>query len=67
MTKDHEAPEKDGYAVLRIEDDDGFVTEWPWPDDRLLIANSDFLGMFEAAHEAHRAEAHKPSQGTTDG
>lgn len=34
--------------MLVIEDDDGFTTEWPWPSDRLLLANGDFVGVLRA-------------------
>lgn len=40
--------------TLRIEDDDGFATEWEWPSDRLLLGHGDFLGLFEAQHDAAR-------------
>lgn len=42
--------------TLRIEDDDGFVTEWQWPSDRLVLANSDFIALFEAQHDAMRRQ-----------
>ncbi len=41
---------------LKIEDDDGFVTTWPWPSDRLIIANGDFVGLCEKAHDALREQ-----------
>lgn len=44
-------------SVLEIEDDDGFKTEWPWPDDQLALANGSFIAMFEAAHDEARVEA----------
>lgn len=48
-------PEKGGRSVLRIEDEDGFVTEWPWPNDRSLLANGDFFGLLEGEHDKLRA------------
>ena len=41
---------------LVIEDDDGFTTTWPWPEDRLLLANGDFVALMEAQHDALRKE-----------
>lgn len=42
-------------AVLVIEDDDGFTTSWPWPEDRLALANGDFVAICESAHDEARA------------
>ncbi len=41
---------------LTIEDDDGFTTTWPWPDDKLMLANTGFVGVLEAQHDALRAQ-----------
>jgi hypothetical protein len=43
-------------STLVIEDDDGFRTEWPWPDDKLALANASFIEMFEVAHDRLREE-----------
>lgn len=42
-------------SELRIEDDDGFVTVWPWPNERSLLASSDFVGLLEIEHDRLRA------------
>lgn len=42
--------------VVTIEDDDGFTTEWPWPKDRLGLANAEFIEMCEQMHDAARAD-----------
>lgn len=49
-------------TTIRIEDDDGFVTEWPWPD-RMLLANGDFVAVIEALHDAQRVEGERPAGG----
>lgn len=41
-------------TTIRIEDDDGFATEWQWPDDRMLLANGDFVAVVQALHDAQR-------------
>lgn len=43
--------------VLVIEDDDGFRTEWPWPEGRLILANTDFVTLCEQQHDALREES----------
>jgi hypothetical protein len=40
--------------TLRIEDEDGFATEWEWPEGRSLLGHGDFIGLFEAQHDAAR-------------
>jgi hypothetical protein len=44
------------HDVLTIEDDDGYTTRWPWPKDRTLLGNGDFVSMCEMQHDALRAE-----------
>jgi hypothetical protein len=42
---------------LVIEDDDGFRTEWPWPDGLTMLANSEFVKICEAQHDALRLDS----------
>lgn len=42
--------------ALKIEDDDGFTTTWPWPEDRLILANPDFIGICEMLHNSKREQ-----------
>ena len=44
----------DRATTIVIEDDDGFRTEHPWPDERMLLANPDWLAIYEREHEAAR-------------
>lgn len=41
-------------TTIRIEDEDGFATEWPWPDDSTVLHGHKFVAMFEALHDAAR-------------
>lgn len=42
--------------ILIIEDDDGFKTEWPWPEDASLLAHTDFIALHETQHEILRQQ-----------
>jgi hypothetical protein len=44
-------------SELTIEDEDGFTTTWPWPDDKLMMANGTFVAIFQQAHDQARREA----------
>jgi hypothetical protein len=45
-------------STVKIEDDDGFTTEWAWPEGRSLLANADWFAIIEAEHDRLRAEHH---------
>ena len=42
-------------TTIIIEDDDGFRTTWPWPANRLLLGNGDFVAILERAHDELRS------------
>lgn len=42
--------------VLRIEDDDGFATEWPWPEGVSMLHGAAFVANFQQLHDQSRAE-----------
>ncbi len=52
-------------TTMTIEDEDGFWTEWEWPDDRLALASSDFVAGFERQHEVLRADWDQARKGET--
>lgn len=51
-----------GQVVLTIEDDDGFKTQWPWPEQRLMLANADFVSLCEAQHDALKQRQREKNQ-----
>lgn len=51
-----EEPEAADEDVITIKDDDGFTTTWPWPKNKTILGNADFVGVFEALHDAQREE-----------
>lgn len=42
--------------TLTIEDEDGFRTDWPWPEDKSLLHNASFVEMCEMQHDAMRLQ-----------
>lgn len=51
-----EEPELAEESVVTIEDDDGFTTRWPWPNEKSMLGNAEFVRVFEALHDAQRQE-----------
>lgn len=47
----------DDEMILTIEDEDGFVTRWPWPSDEMLLSNGGFVAIYEQWHEELKREA----------
>lgn len=43
--------------TIRFEDDDGFTTEWPWPDSTSLLHGAKFAAAMETLHDQARAAA----------
>lgn len=37
--------------LLTIEDDDGFKTEWPFPEGSSLLHQTDYIAMCEIMHD----------------
>lgn len=42
--------------ILKIEDDDGFRTEYAWPLERTMLANEDFVRICIKHHDQQRKE-----------
>jgi hypothetical protein len=41
----------ESWSWLTIEDEDGFTTSWRWPRDQTMLANAEFVRIFEEMHE----------------
>lgn len=43
--------------TVTIEDEDGFITRWPWPEDKSLLGNGSFIAIYEQWHNELKQEA----------
>lgn len=42
--------------MLVIEDDDGFRTEWPWPEGKTILGNREFFAICEKEHDRQKSQ-----------
>lgn len=43
--------------AITIEDEDGFRTEWPWPEGKTMLGNASFVDLCVTQHDVARTTA----------